>query len=253
MNPALLPPPSPAPACTSRWRDSVYFARLPWAASTSVCVAASPQGQEYTGEPTQRRTVWLSLHRLVELFQSYETPAPGGKRHYLLELDFDLYLAQCPIYSSSSHPTPLRPLLPDVLPCPVPPHSPESTIPIHPRDLDGSSLREVNLWLGIKPTHSAMHYDSHDNLLHVVRGTKTVRLFSPLTGARRLKPHPIDKASSNHSRLSRSAYPPPDFEFTLSAGQWLYIPEGWCVSHTRTRAHHESGGTPWTPPRAPWP
>lgn len=84
---------------------------------------------------------------------------------------------------------------------------------------------------------SSLHYDPYQNLLCVVCGTKRVTLYPP-SAMPLLYPHPAYSESANHSAVD-FAHPDakrhPLFgaaqalrnEAQLSAGDALFIPEGW--------------------------
>ena len=105
----------------------------------------------------------------------------------------------------------------------------------------------MSLWLsGWRGSRGSIHYDSYQNLLVVLAGTKDVLLWPPAETAS-LYPQQLGGESGNHSevdiaRPDASAYP--RFQaaldratgVTLRAGDALYIPEGFWHQVT-------SGGT----------
>jgi hypothetical protein len=54
-------------------------------------------------------------------------------------------------------------------------------IPIRPEIMGNLIPQNINLWMGqsSRPTTSGLHHDFHDNLYIVLRGKKTITLFSP--------------------------------------------------------------------------
>jgi len=110
---------------------------------------------------------------------------------------------------------------------------------------DKIHVREVNLWCAPKPTRTNTHYDGSNNILIVVRGTKTIELCPPGT----IKGSPIHSDHANHPALWRAmevgghcpVVPSFDTELeatrieykrtavilSISAGEAVFIPEGW--------------------------
>jgi len=96
-----------------------------------------------------------------------------------------------------------------------------------PQDVEG------NLWACHRQATTNAHYDGRHNILAVLRGAKTITLWSP-ADTLRLRPASIASLASHHmaspdatptglldSRLHKFA------PVTLQAGDALFIPEGW--------------------------
>lgn len=98
----------------------------------------------------------------------------------------------------------------------------------------GSLLRQCNLWINVLICQGNLHYDCDDNILAVLKGEKEVILISPRY-TKYLLANPCCWATGNHSRLTfDDVLKLPDemkMVFKLSAGEYLYIPNGWwhCV------------------------
>uniref|UniRef100_A0A1J3I6C7 Putative lysine-specific demethylase JMJD5 n=1 Tax=Noccaea caerulescens TaxID=107243 RepID=A0A1J3I6C7_NOCCA len=106
-----------------------------------------------------------------------------------------------------------------------------------PTFLEGKSLSSINIWMNSAQARSSTHYDPHHNLLCVVSGCKKVVLWPP-SASPSLYPMPIYGEASNHSSVgldnpNLSDYPRAEHslklsqEVTLSAGDSVFIPEGW--------------------------
>lgn len=106
-----------------------------------------------------------------------------------------------------------------------------------PSIIPTEQLVAINLWMSIGTSRSSIHYDPYHNLLCVVTGHKTVRLWSPKCSAQ-LYPKALSGEASNHSDVDFAA--PnlslhPRFQETysevqtvdLKPGDVLFIPEGW--------------------------
>ncbi|KAK9807971.1 hypothetical protein WJX73_008943 [Symbiochloris irregularis] len=106
-----------------------------------------------------------------------------------------------------------------------------------PDCLQAQRVREVNLWMCTRGSRSSLHCDPYENLLCVVRGCKTVRLFPP-AATPLLYPEPLWGEAANHSAVDHEH---PDEvrharyaealqqrrEVVVEAGDALYIPQGW--------------------------
>lgn len=99
-------------------------------------------------------------------------------------------------------------------------------------DVDPSALSERNntLWLGTRGSHTPLHFDSYGvNLVAQLAGRKNWKLWCPSSISHdRLLPRRIPYEESsiycNYDPLSMSTIPP-DFEFTLSPGDVLFVPK----------------------------
>lgn len=99
---------------------------------------------------------------------------------------------------------------------------------------DPAELVQLNIWIGQRHSRIPMHYDSYDNLLAQVRGSKSVRLYAPRQTPF-LYPGLEGEAFASHVdpehpdlvRHPLFAEARCDFEFRLEAGQMLYLPPFW--------------------------
>lgn len=116
------------------------------------------------------------------------------------------YMAQCPVKSSEGldEQQTLSPLLMDLK---------------KPRFLPAEDFN-VHFWMNTKQVVSDFHYDSYQNFLSVIYGSKTVELIPP---SKLLNSYPIENEAYNHSLFDHTG----DFTVTLFPGDILYIPEGW--------------------------
>ncbi|ETW00878.1 hypothetical protein, variant 1 [Aphanomyces invadans] len=183
--------------------------------STVVDVACTqPSVDAYSGDVRLRQSVELKFGDFVAYYQAKQ----GGSFHWLMEAESDLqfYLAQCPLYSTSAD---VPAVLPNLLPC---------CAALKPPVLDTVDVTQINLWMTVAPSDTSVHYDAYENILHVVEGSKRVRLYPP-SATPAIQPHAIYSKSSNHTILTlEESKALPDFvEFNVDANTALYIPEGW--------------------------
>eukprot|EP01032_Pedospumella_encystans_P023342 gene23342-26420_t len=102
-------------------------------------------------------------------------------------------------------------------------------------------IEQMNLWMNIFPASTTLHYDANNNILVVLEGQKEVTLFAP-SATKFLKPAAAHNEYPNHSALTpeeadqlvdslrTDATEATDclaYSVTLSAGDALFIPEGW--------------------------
>jgi hypothetical protein len=103
---------------------------------------------------------------------------------------------------------------------------------------------QANLWMNIQAATSTLHYDANNNILILLEGSKKILLFSP-SCTKYLKPAAAYNEHPNHSNLTPAeadavATSLPTGEahkdnagnyfvhtVNLSAGDALFIPEGW--------------------------
>jgi hypothetical protein len=62
-------------------------------------------------------------------------------------------------------------------------------------------VSQVNLWMAVKPSRTGIHYDAYRNVLVVLHGEKTVKLYPP-SQTKYLYPRPIYSRSANHSSVN---------------------------------------------------
>lgn len=62
-------------------------------------------------------------------------------------------------------------------------------------------LSQVNLWVAIHSSRTNLHYDAYKNLLVVLHGTKSIKLYPP-SQTPLLYARPIYTASTNHSEVN---------------------------------------------------
>lgn len=140
-----------------------------------------------------------------------------------------LYLAQHPLLAGSQRQS-TSPLLADA-PRPLLPHS------LMPPDIP---LTSVNLWLCMGPVRSSLHYDSDDNCLCIIRGSKHITLYPPHCTPWLYPRSVADDGSVNHSTIDLSqsdhsiqtSHPLFRFaqkhkrEITAQEGDGIFIPAG---------------------------
>ena len=107
-----------------------------------------------------------------------------------------------------------------------------------PRLAERTKLERVNFWMGHGRTRVALHFDPSENLLAVVRGTKSLRLFPP-SETRNVYPRPLRSppAQLNYSSVRDAENPDlaafPRFRDArwlrceLAPGDMLFLPAGW--------------------------
>ena len=117
---------------------------------------------------------------------------------------------------------------------------------VHP----STPMRSINLWYSPDSSRSSLHFDDYHNVLCVVAGEKTVRLWRPGKFLDFYVDNPLGE-SANHSGVDvtctayepeadpKDLFPeffdhegtgceiPPDETRVLRAGDCLFIPEGW--------------------------
>ena len=118
-------------------------------------------------------------------------------------------------------------------------------------NVDPSTLmRSINLWYSPDSSKSSLHFDDYHNVLCVVAGEKTVRLWKPGKFLDFYVDNPLGE-SANHSGVDvtctayepeadpKDLFPeffdhegtgaeiPPDETRVLRAGDCLFVPEGW--------------------------
>ncbi|GAB5354043.1 hypothetical protein AAMO2058_000086100 [Amorphochlora amoebiformis] len=253
-SPLPLSSPQPLFSTKSTWKNVLgRFANYTWLSSAAeadarVAVIVGPP-RSCTMNGTSSPILFLNGLEEDRLqaslpFSSFVDAArarEAGESHFS-EQAFDgrvFYLAQCPLYDGSYNaesPTSvknftatrgsggvLRGLL---------------SARDFPEFIGNQRVVSAHLWLGIDPTATNPHYDSHDNLLCVARGEKTVILFPPSPQSLRLlRPRPPSSRDPNHSPMS-----PKSFHRILNStraakagamvavvapGDSLLIPEGW--------------------------
>ncbi|WWC88527.1 uncharacterized protein L201_003438 [Kwoniella dendrophila CBS 6074] len=114
------------------------------------------------------------------------------------------------------------------------------------KEATGSEAEAVNLWIGDKKSTTSLHHDPYENIYHVLAGTKTFTLLSPIEGLW------LDQHFHSPSTLQRSdsgtlkpildddpAYPIPwvsstqfpsrvqPLQVTLNEGETLFLPANW--------------------------
>jgi hypothetical protein len=104
----------------------------------------------------------------------------------------------------------------------------------YPQFLDPAAIRNVNLWLSQRRSNIPLHFDTFDNLLAQVRGTKSVTLYAPNQSS---SLYPGRDGAEFASQIDMSA---PDLEkfprfrdstayarLVLAEGEMLYLPAFW--------------------------
>ncbi|KWB76686.1 hypothetical protein WL40_00125 [Burkholderia ubonensis] len=100
--------------------------------------------------------------------------------------------------------------------------------------IDKGLIRDVNFWFGQRDSCIPLHFDTFDNLLVQLRGTKSVRLLAPSQspflypgrdGAEFASKVDIDAPDlARYPLFSRAAV---DYTFRLNPGEILYLPAFW--------------------------
>ena len=113
------------------------------------------------------------------------------------------------------------------------------------KDATGHVAEAVNLWIGTNQSTTSFHHDPYDNVHHVLSGSKTFTLISPIEGLwltqrfypssilvrgsdGRLRPVPDNPSSS--VPWVESLDVPPDVQamrVTVRVGESLYLPAEW--------------------------
>jgi len=104
----------------------------------------------------------------------------------------------------------------------------------YPDFLDRSAIRDVNLWLSQRGSNIPLHYDTYDNLLAQIRGSKRLRLFDP---AQTIFLYPGRDGAPFASRLDLDDIDHETFplatrasmyaDIRLEEGEILYLPAFW--------------------------
>ena len=189
-------------------------------------MACSPSTSSiFSGDAQARDTISMPFGGFLSVFDGISAATP----------ELSLYLCQCPILSSDQEIPALLPELADDI--------------IPPAMFGADRLVQANLWMNCLASRSNIHYDMSENVLCVVRGCKTVRLFPPICTPH-LHPRAVFSISHNHSatsledmghmgwedsvadapRSGRSTFSSESTHYPvvvcLHAGDALYIPEG---------------------------
>ncbi|KAK8858712.1 hypothetical protein IAR55_002941 [Kwoniella newhampshirensis] len=111
----------------------------------------------------------------------------------------------------------------------------------------GSEAEAVNLWIGDCNSTTSLHHDPYENIYHVLAGTKTFTLLSPIEGLwlnQQFHPSSTLQRTSSSESLVPVLDPPPTYpipwvsavnfparvhplRITLKEGQSLFLPAGW--------------------------
>lgn len=122
---------------------------------------------------------------------------------------------------------------------------------------DKEKIRDINLWFSQQESNIPLHFDTFDNLLAQVRGSKRIKLLSPdqskylypgCDGAEFASRVDLDHLDVNKFPLARMAET--YCEFSLNEGEILYIPSFWwhhvttesCVSLSINYWYHVING-----------
>jgi hypothetical protein len=100
--------------------------------------------------------------------------------------------------------------------------------------LDASLVRSVNFWFSQRNSRIPLHWDSRDNILAQVRGSKSVKLYAP-EQASNLYPglegeqwaSQIDMDAFDLTQYPKFREAKVAAELTLEEGEMLYIPRRW--------------------------
>ncbi|ORY25936.1 cupin-like domain-domain-containing protein [Naematelia encephala] len=114
-------------------------------------------------------------------------------------------------------------------------------------DAVGSTAEAVNLWIGSSRSSTSLHHDPYENIYHVLSGSKTFTLISPIEGfwldQQFHQPSTLQRTSDNND-LKPILDPPPAHKvpwvqsaqfpptispliITVTEGETLFLPSGW--------------------------
>lgn len=87
-----------------------------------------------------------------------------------------------------------------------------------------NDIDRINLWASKKPTKSALHYDSYDNFLFMIKGKKKFTIYKPNDPA--IACESVITNSYQQAKLihNKSNY---KLEIYLKEGEGIFIPQGW--------------------------
>ena len=102
--------------------------------------------------------------------------------------------------------------------------------------LKNQELDSINLWLSRKTTISNWHYDSYDNFLCMISGTKEIRLLSPSLGNKILNRNSILEPFYNQANGKDGKRSKKEIKCHLNRNQILFIPQGW---YHYVKSHNE--------------
>jgi hypothetical protein len=180
------------------------------------CINKASGISEYKGNLTDREILYMVLQKFVEGFLARRE----RREHWLFDANLELYLSQLQIFSGDKK-TSVSSSLSALM----------SKIDI-PELLASESLSQVNLWMNIDPSISALHYDGNHNLLAVLCGSKSITLVSPIYTALLCPGAAYSSTEANHAKfpIETEAYFKqhniPVQSIELHEGDVLFIPEG---------------------------
>ena len=192
-----------------------------------VCTSASYEESSelslFYGDVSRQERIRLKFSKFLEGFRAKERGEPHWIHDSRMDMGFTMYLSQCTLYSSE----------PEVNPIQLSGMEFADLLNIVPF-LSDCHIRQVNLWMNISPVLSSLHYDSYNNIILVLSGTKRVVLAHPIETSK-LQPFAAYSLSggANHSHTTMSTveslYPGKvdTLSVVLEAGDALFIPEGW--------------------------
>lgn len=190
--------------------------------STVVDLACKERdASHFSGDHRDRQSVEAKFGDFLDAFAA----AIERRDHWLNNVEgLQLYLCQCPIAVPKPDETCEAPMLPRIM-----------ELFTVPASVSSADLTQVNLWMSIEASRTGIHYDAYRNILLVLNGKKTVKLYPP-SQAKYLYPRPVYSASANHSTVNLARpdlISHPDFihaqptTLTAAAGDAIFIPEGW--------------------------
>ncbi|KAI9906926.1 hypothetical protein PsorP6_004190 [Peronosclerospora sorghi] len=175
----------------------------------------------YNGNEKARQSVELKFGDFLDYYQAVYRK----QLHWLQTVDeLDFYLAQCPIAVPRPNATCTKTCLPAIM-----------DDLRFPECLHDKPVTQVNLWMTVHRSRTTLHYDAYHNVLVVMYGKKTVKLYPPSDTAK-MYPFPIYSKSVNHSQVDilhpdlekHTQFPESSIQqFEVAAGGALFIPEGW--------------------------
>lgn len=182
-----------------------------------VDISCAETNEVFNGNPSLREKVDMKASDFVDAWAS----AKVGRTHWSLSTGLNLYLSQHCLTKDNEDLCTSGYVTPSIL-----------------KDSD-AVIDQMNVWMNIFPATSTLHYDANNNILVVLEGQKDVTLFSP-SATKFVRPAAAHNEYPNHSLLtpteaddlavrlrSEATTGCLAYSVTLSAGDALFIPEGW--------------------------
>ena len=167
---------------------------------------------EFKGSVSDRQLLLMELREYTGAFIT------RSRMH-----DFKLYLSQHCLYSSDTNTTSSSSSLMRKI------YDAIRHRDVHVVDflMKSQDIQQVNLWMNMDTSVSALHYDSFHNILYVDQGSKRVTLVSPEHSQFLSPGASYSSSAGNHSTCASNSLIDFSLTCTLQAGDSLFIPEGW--------------------------